>query len=142
VDASSTAATLALGPSLHEIPRLKEWLKARADEHRLDAELVDRLTYCAEELFTNIVTHASAAHGAIRARLDVRGREAALTLEDDGAAFDPTKVPPPARPRSLEEAPIGGLGLHLVRQFSAGMEYERSGGTNRLVVRFGSESTR
>ena len=65
-----------------------------------------------------------------------------LTIEDDGMAFDPTKVPPPAKPRSLDEAPIGGLGLHLVRQFSSGMEYERRGRTNHLVVRFGSTATR
>jgi serine/threonine-protein kinase RsbW len=133
---------LAFEPDRQEIIRLKAWLEALGREHRLDPDLVERLTYCSEELFTNVVTHNPASRAAIRVQLDVQGSEAALTIEDDGTPFDPTRVPPPAKPRSLAEAPIGGLGLHLVRQFSSGMEYERRGRTNHLVIRFGSGATR
>lgn len=138
--ASNESAALTLGPAPHEIPRLKEWLRARGAADRLEPELVDQLIFCAEELFMNIVSHNSAAR-EIRVVLDARGPEAALTIEDQGTAFDPTKVPPPTKPGSLEAAPIGGLGLHLVRQFSSGMEYARVGPTNRLVIRFGSAAT-
>jgi len=134
---------LTLEPDLREIGRVQAWLEALGREQRLDPDLIDRLTYCSEELLTNIVTHNPGLRATIRVRLDVRGAAAALlTIEDDGTPFDPTKVPPPAKPRSLDEALIGGLGLHLVRQFSSGMEYERRGRTNHLVVRFGSTATR
>jgi serine/threonine-protein kinase RsbW len=133
---------LTLGPALQEITRLRAWLEALGREQRLDPDLVERLTYCSEELFTNIVTHNPVSPAPIRVRLDLHGAEVALTVEDDGTPFDPTRVPPPTMPRSIEEAPIGGLGLHLVRQFSSGMAYERRGRTNRLVVRFGSGTTR
>ena len=133
---------LTLQPHLQELVRLRAWLEALGREHQLDPDLVDRLTYCSEELFVNVVTHNPGLRAAIHVRLDVRGTEVALTIEDDGAAFDPTKVPPPAKPRSLDETPIGGLGLHLVRHFSSGMEYERRGRTNHLVVRFASGATR
>ena len=133
---------LRLEPDLQEIIRLKEWLEGLGREQRLDPDLVERLISCSEELFTNIVTYNPGLRATIRMRLDVRGTQAAFTIEDDGTPFDPTKVPPPVKPRTLEEAPIGGLGLHLVRQFSSGMEYERRGGTNHLVVRFGPAATR
>lgn len=133
---------LTLEPDLQEVIRLKEWLEALGREHRLDPDLVERLTYCSEELFTNIVTYNPGLRAAIRMRLDVRDAQATLAIEDDGTSFDPTTFPPPVKPRTLEEAPIGGLGLHLVRQFSSGMEYERRGGSNHLVVRFGSAATR
>lgn len=141
MNASGAAAVLTLEPELQEITRLRAWLEALGRERRLDPDLVERLTYCSEELFVNIVTHNPGLRATIRVRLDLRGTEAALTIEDDGTPFDPTKVPPPARPRSLDEAPIGGLGLHLVRHFSSGMEYERRGRTNHLVVRFASGAT-
>jgi anti-sigma regulatory factor (Ser/Thr protein kinase) len=139
--AANEAARFAFGSTREEIPRLREWLAARGREHRLDPELLDRLIYCAVELFTNIVTHNRPTEG-IHVRLEVREDEAALVIEDDGIAFDPTGVPTPVRPRSLEEAGMGGLGLHLVRQWSSLMEYERLGRINHLVVRFAADPAR
>jgi serine/threonine-protein kinase RsbW len=141
VSAFGTEAALTLEADLQEVTRLKAWLEALGRELRLDPGLVERLNYCSEELFTNIVAYNPGLRAKIRMRLDARGTQATLAIEDDGTEFDPTRVPPPVKPRTLEEAPIGGLGVHLVRQFSSGMEYERRGGTNHLVVRFGSAAT-
>ena len=41
---------------------------------------------------------------------------------------------PPAA--SLEEAKVGDLGIHLMRSFASGMDYERRDGRNRLTFRF------
>ena len=37
---------------------------------------------------------------------------------------------------SLEEAKIGDVGIHLIRSFASGMDYERREGCNRLTLRF------
>ena len=37
---------------------------------------------------------------------------------------------------SLAEAKVGDLGIHLVRKFANGMDYERLNGRNRLTLRF------
>jgi hypothetical protein len=37
---------------------------------------------------------------------------------------------------SLEEAKIGNVGVHLMRNFASGMQYERRNGRNRLTLRF------
>jgi anti-sigma regulatory factor (Ser/Thr protein kinase) len=39
-------------------------------------------------------------------------------------------------PDNLESAKIGGLGIHLARQFSDSMLYERIDGTNRVSLTF------
>jgi anti-sigma regulatory factor (Ser/Thr protein kinase) len=57
-------------------------------------------------------------------------------IEDNGRHFDPTQVPPPSMVSSLEEAKIGDVGIHLIRSFASGMDYERREGCNRLTLRF------
>jgi anti-sigma regulatory factor (Ser/Thr protein kinase) len=38
--------------------------------------------------------------------------------------------------KSLEEAKVGDLGIHLMRSFASGMHYERRDGRNRLTLQF------
>ncbi len=55
-----------------------------------------------------------------------------MTIEDDGPRFDPLSLPPPDVTASLDERPIGGLGLFLVRQLMDAVSYDRVGARNRL----------
>jgi anti-sigma regulatory factor (Ser/Thr protein kinase) len=57
-------------------------------------------------------------------------------LEDTGCEFDPTQFPPRSVAKSLEEAKVGDLGIHLMRSFASSMHYERRDGRNRLTMRF------
>jgi anti-sigma regulatory factor (Ser/Thr protein kinase) len=58
-----------------------------------------------------------------------------LEVEDDGRAFNPLQIPPPDLKGPLAERKVGGLGLHLVREFTSSITYDRKQGKNRLVVR-------
>ena len=49
------------------------------------------------------------------------------SIEDSGREFDPTKFPPPSVAKSLEEAKVGDLGIHLMHSFASDMHYERRG---------------
>jgi anti-sigma regulatory factor (Ser/Thr protein kinase) len=57
-------------------------------------------------------------------------------IEDTARPFDPTTVPPRVAPKTIEEASVGKLGVHLVRNYAAQIEYERRGDRNRLTLRF------
>jgi anti-sigma regulatory factor (Ser/Thr protein kinase) len=57
-----------------------------------------------------------------------------LLIEDNGAAFDPTEAPDPEVNRSLEDMPIGGLGIHLVRELTDGFDYQRINDCNQVRV--------
>lgn len=57
-----------------------------------------------------------------------------LLLVDSASAFDPLQAPRPNTGLSLEERPIGGLGIHLVRQLFDQVEYQRLDGKNRLSL--------
>jgi len=89
-----------------------------------------------EELGTNTVKYGypASAPGHLEVSLAVTAAETALVLRDDGQAFDPTAAAPPDLQQSVEDRPIGGMGLHLVRQQSARFEYRRLA-TGRNEVR-------
>jgi serine/threonine-protein kinase RsbW len=86
-----------------------------------------------EEVISNVVRHGGAQQ--IEVSLARQADAIVLTFDDDGEPFDPLQRPAPVLPTSIEEAPLGGLGLLLLRKASTQLRYERTAGqTNRLIV--------
>ena len=56
------------------------------------------------------------------------------TIADDGRPFNPFESGPPDTELSLEERPIGGLGVHLVRNVMDRSSYERHGEKNVVIL--------
>jgi sigma-B regulation protein RsbU (phosphoserine phosphatase) len=54
---------------------------------------------------------------------------------DDGIPFDPTAKSEVDTTLSVEQRPIGGLGIHLVRTIMDSINYERTRGRNILTLR-------
>jgi serine/threonine-protein kinase RsbW len=94
-----------------------------------------------DEVLANVVRHGLA--GRAESRVDVEMRldasvqppECAVVVSDDGPAFDPLAAAEPDTALGVEERPVGGLGIALVRRLMDAVEYERRGGRNRLLVR-------
>jgi phosphoserine phosphatase RsbU/P len=111
--------------------RLRSILVARGivGERMHDVELI------AEEWLTNVVR---AARGQSLPRLSVElalpENGIVLTFCDDGAAFDPLQAAAPDLDLALDERPVGGLGIHLIRQTARQCEYEHADGCNLLRV--------
>ena len=98
----------------------------------LDARTLHRTEVILEELVSNIVRHSSAKSMSIGAT--VRDGLVELTVEDDGAPFDPFAAPDPEPFTSLELAELGGRGIVLVKSFSASTRYDRVRGRNRVTI--------
>lgn len=121
-----------------EISAAVAWLKELAVRHGMGEDSLFRLDLCASELLDNVAEHAyRGADLEISLNLFLDQDTASLTIEDQGAPFDPEMHVPQPLPRSLIDAPIGGLGLRLVRQFADSLLYERSDDRNRLMLRIG-----
>ena len=134
---------LVLSSKLSELDRLGAFARDIGRADGLDEDRVFALQLCLEEAVANIITHGGARQGSdkqICITIPQAAPGLAARIEDDGAPFDPTKVPPPQQPASLEAAQVGGLGVHLIRKLTTGMRYERVGGRNRLTLEFGSSS--
>ena len=96
------------------------------------------LQLCLEEAVTNIVSHAFEPGTVHDVQVVVWRDDAALHAEltDDGRPFDPLSHALPPAPRDLESAPIGGLGIKLMRSFAERIAYQRCGANNRLTLSF------
>ena len=129
--------TLESGPEASG--QASHWARVHAERAGLDEDKTYALDLAIVEMVTNIVDYSYKGEaGEIRLDLDVGPAAAVLKIQDRGPAFDPLSVPPPAKPRSVEEATIGGFGIHLVRSMSNGCHYERRGSQNVLTVYFGA----
>ena len=117
------------------------WARELGGRLGLAEERIAALDMCITELVSNVVDHSYREQpGEIRLELDLGPPEAAiLTVIDEGPEFDPLSVPSPLVPRSLDEAQVGGLGIHLVRSYADACEYKRHDGRNVFTAFFGAQ---
>ena len=92
-----------------------------------------------EEIVANIVRHGAGGGSIsgvdVAVDVQVGAGGIVMTFDDGGVPFDPVGRPDPKKPTSIEETPIGGLGLMMVRKAATEMRYERTPEQrNRLVV--------
>ncbi|HVS13396.1 MAG TPA: ATP-binding protein [Thermoanaerobaculia bacterium] len=135
-DAPRWQLRLAFANRRDELTRVIAEVEAFAEEHRLSARDRFVLNLVVDELATNLLEHSAAPAGqrAIELRARVHAGRLELELEDDGAAFDPLTIPPPTADQPVRERPIGGLGIHLVRQTVDDIRYQRRGDRNCVSV--------
>jgi anti-sigma regulatory factor (Ser/Thr protein kinase) len=128
------AEHLAIAAELGELVRVGAWAETLAKAWALPASTAFGLGLCLEEAVSNVINHGTATRLALT--LEHSAGALTLTIEDQGQAFDPLAHARPALPDSIEAATIGGMGIHLMRQFARSLAYERRDGTNRLTVTF------
>lgn len=90
------------------------------------ARTMNRVEVVLEELLSNLIRHGHDI-SSIMVAAGYRGGSIDLVVEDDGAVFDPLGKPDPDPFTSLAEAPLGGLGIALVRRLTCAARYDRVG---------------
>jgi serine/threonine-protein kinase RsbW len=140
---SPSAKRLLLHRDLAELERLAIWLEGWAMRD-LSPELSFAIQVCLEEAVANIIMYSATTDDRLEIVIEVERRNQSLVaqIEDNGSAFDPTRVPRPPIPTSLAEAKVGNLGIHLMRSFASGLHYERRDSRNRLTMRFVEEGAK
>ena len=100
------------------------------------APTVHDCVLAAEELLTNIATHAYGGQPGREARVEIRllPEEIQIRFEDAGPPFNPLEQPAPDLEAPLATRPVGGLGILLVRQLVDRWEYAREGATNIVTA--------
>jgi serine/threonine-protein kinase RsbW len=116
-----------------------EGFDAFAAEHGLSRHVSWPFQVALDELVSNVVHHG--ARKSTERRIDIELRLADEQLEvvvvDDGAPFDPLLADEPDTTLPIEERPIGGVGLVIVKRLMDSIAYERAGGCNRVTLRRG-----
>ena len=93
-------------------------------------ELALELRLISEEVVTNVVKYAKA--DTIRIDFKVSDVTVVLEVHDDGKSFDPLGTTTPDLEASIEDRPLGGLGIHLVQALADEVSYQRRDDWNVL----------
>lgn len=129
---------LSLTNRLDALETALDRLDAFLDERGATPRLAYRVRLVTEELVTNTIKYGY--DDTVEHRIDLLlslGPPARLRIEDDGHPFDPTaQTLAVAVDAPLDERPIGGLGLYMVRAETTALSYQRCDGLNRLEVVF------
>ncbi len=127
---------LTLANRMEELPRLDREAAAFLETVGASPAAGYAVSLALEELVTNIIKYGydDMAGHEIGVDLAWDGGALRLTVRDDGHHFDPLTAPPPDLELSVEDRPIGGLGLHLVRQFFPDVRYRRENDGNVLEL--------
>ena len=116
-----------------------ETLTTSLEQHLSEAGHADtlrhRLLVIAEELFVNFVHHGGTAEGRFDIQIDSCEGGVSVRIADDGAPFNPLASVSADVEAALDERDIGGLGLHLVRQFADELAYQRIDERNVVTFR-------
>ncbi len=115
---------------------LMESITTRLEALGANAGAVYAANLALEELITNILKYGydDAGEHLIHVDLAVAEGRFTLTLVDDGHAFDPFAQAAPDTSLPIHERPIGGLGIHFVRNLLDECRYERREGKNVVTV--------
>ena len=128
-----------VAPAQHDqLAGLASFAAAAAAEVGFDDLQINRIELAVDEACSNIIDHAySGQRGEIAIEISgERNHSLIIVIIDQGKPFDPGSVQEYAPSASLDEAKVGGLGLHLMRQTmdQVCFEFGVPGVGNRLTM--------
>jgi serine/threonine-protein kinase RsbW len=124
-----TAATV------RDLNDMREFLESAILTLGGDEDVAGDLVLAVNEAVTNTLLHGyNDQPGDVAIGVEADGGDMRVRLLDDAPLFDPTAVPPPDINLPLEERPLGGLGIHMMRQLTDELVYHPTAdGRNELV---------
>jgi anti-sigma regulatory factor (Ser/Thr protein kinase) len=131
------ALAVVLKNQLSEIERLARLVDDLGQRHQIESRIIYNMKLALDEILTNIISYGYDDGGEHRiiARFSLERGNWTVEVEDDGKPFNPLDAPEPDTNQLLEERPIGGLGIHLVRKNVDELEYRRQKDKNILVMK-------
>jgi anti-sigma regulatory factor (Ser/Thr protein kinase) len=135
-DPPSDRLELVLENRRAEIQRAHNFLDSVAAQFQWPTKLTADLHVAIEEHLANIIHHGydPGQSGHVTIRFHPGSGEIRVEIEDDARPFNPLLVPPVDVTRPIEARPVGGLGVHLIRQLTDQLDYQHRNHRNRLVL--------
>ena len=118
--------SITLKPELTELYTLNEFVSNELPEENTFVDLI------VEEVFVNIVDYSKADFVIVE--VEYENSTVMLNFIDNGIEFNPLLKENPELPDTVDEAQIGGLGIHLTKELSDELDYHRINGENHLKI--------
>ena len=128
---------LILQNEVEQLSKLSDFIDSIAEELSIDSSMAMSLNLAIEEAVTNVVMYAYPEGEVGNVVIIANFTEGMLifTISDKGIPFDPTSKTDADVTLNVEERPIGGLGIFLVKNLMDFVGYERKNGYNILTLK-------
>ena len=129
--------SITLTNDIEQVPQLADFVDMVCEEVGFDPSIAIQMNLAIEEAVVNVMSYAYPVGTVGNVIIEAQANEDCLTFTiiDNGTPFDPTAKSEVDTTLSAEERPIGGLGIHLVRQLMDSINYERIDNKNILTLR-------
>lgn len=129
--------TLTLKNDPRQVSLLSSFVKDVFGRLVIEPKLARDIRLAVEEAVVNVMDYAypSGTEGDVTVDVSSNGRRVKVVISDTGTPFDPTKTDRADTTLSVEDRPVGGLGILLVRQLMDSINYERINGKNILTLK-------
>jgi sigma-B regulation protein RsbU (phosphoserine phosphatase) len=120
-----------------EMNRVQERFASFASRHMIPESDAQRVGVVLDELLSNVISYAyvDELEHTIEIKFELLVEDLLVTIEDDGIPFNPFSLEPPDTSLPLEDRPIGGVGIHLVRNTMDTFHYRRQGRRNIITLK-------
>jgi anti-sigma regulatory factor (Ser/Thr protein kinase) len=119
-----------------ELPKVTAFIDEVMSYAGFGKKKISDIELAVEEAVVNIIQHGyRGSEGTILIKSDFYGGCLTLTIEDQAPRFDPTQLDMPNLSADLEERPIGGLGIHLIKSLVDEIKYEFKEEKNVLILK-------
>ncbi len=110
-------------------------VESAAQSELSNPEAIADMLVAVNEAVTNIIVHGYRGQpGVIDIQVTYDRDNLAVSLQDRSPPFDPTSVPAPDVSVPLAQRPFGGMGVHLMRQFTDEVIYRPTADGNELIL--------
>ena len=129
--------SIVLNNDIQEVPQLAAFVDEVCEAVGFNPAVTMQMNLALEEAVVNVMNYAYPPGIRGKVTIDASANDVRLkfTIIDRGRPFDPTVQADVDTTLSVKERPIGGLGIHIVRQIMDSINYERIDGQNVLTLR-------
>lgn len=118
---------------------LMEFVDGMAKKIGFKKSALYNINLAAEEAIINVINYAypqEKQHITVLCQETVDPKGLLLKISDRGIPFDPLAKEDPNTELAIEERPIGGLGIHMIKKVSSSVTYSREDDINILTITF------
>lgn len=132
--------TLAIPAKTENLDSVLAFFENELANYEVSPAWLTKMEIVVEELFVNIAHYAYSSNpdgGIVQIQCDVDADENTLWLQfrDHGIPFDPLAKTDPDTSLPVEDRPIGGLGIFIVKKSVDEINYEYKDGQNVLSMK-------
>ena len=124
---------LSVNPTMETVPQVAAFVEEHLEAFEVSMKMTMKLMVVVDEVYSNIVLYSGASEAEIRLEKDAD--TLCMVFQDNGKPYNPLEAKEPDVTASVEDRPIGGLGIFMVRKLMDSVEYMYQDGKNVLILK-------